>query len=144
MEYRRELVCTREMHFEEGPAGSGSVVLNLWRPERIIEETGDAPSFVCAFDILGLPDGPIRGSVRGYDGFQALALAYAGLRFNLMRQNADLRWTGLPLDEMPLVVAMQDAGRRRRVEDILAEEEYAVQYDLNLKRILTELENRES
>lgn len=121
---RREVMCSRLMSF--GDPVNGNLQITLWRPEATVELANGAElDFACAFDIAGLPDGTIHGTGVGVDSLQAVLSAFSGVRSSLGPFFDALTSGNFPHGRLPLVVSINDAGRRKRIEALLDEDEYA-------------------
>lgn len=70
----------------------------------------------------------IAGNAAGIDTMQALICALQGIRNKLQPFATDLMFLDGPYEDFAeIVIGQIDPGRRRRIVNILEEEEYAVQ-----------------
>jgi hypothetical protein len=57
---------------------------------------------------------------------QAVVSAFTAVHSCLTAFENDLTWFGIPYDELSLLIHVDDAGRRRRIQAILDEEQYSI------------------
>ncbi len=138
-----EIFLTRLFALDEADRRH-ELVVKFWRPEPAQETCRSTPIFTCAIEVVGLPSGVFQSSASGGDSLQALASAYTVVRRHLSAFRENLTWIGLPFEELPLVVAISDAGRRMRIDDILNEEEYAAQDDMRRRTFATTERRRDT
>jgi hypothetical protein len=130
-----EPICTRSLTYRS-EHGTRDLTVRVWRPVPDSERPDD--SFSCRFEISGLPN-PIEGNAAGVDSMQALICALQGVHFHLSPLGRSVIFLDAPYQEFAqIVVGDIDPGRRRRVLEILAEEQYSV--ELLVKRRAETLE----
>ena len=118
-----QLVCERILT-RDGPTGRSEVVVRLLEPVLAPHEcVGD---YRCAFEVDGL-ERPIRDYGYGIDSLQALISANTRAMYALWPVRQSLRLFDGSYDwSIAHCVQIDDAGRRRQIQAILEEEEYAL------------------
>jgi hypothetical protein len=64
------------------------------------------------------------------DSLQALEIAFSGMEVRLRPHARELHWLDQSLEDRPhqfVITLLSDAGRMRRVREIVAEDEYAIE-----------------
>jgi hypothetical protein len=142
------LVCERT-YKHHSANGDTDLTVRIWLPYLTDERPG---YFRCEYEIEGLPaaifrsglnrseaDTPpllntvevqraIRATGGGLDSMNALLLALSGIHYHLKPFAAELTIDGdKAYTEMPLCIVISDPGRRRRIDDIVEEEEFAME-----------------
>jgi hypothetical protein len=117
-------ICSRYLKYVSD-AGNADVTIRVWQP--IPDQTHPEDLFSCRFEVTGLPE-KIAGNAVGIDAMQALICAFQGISTNLRPFAAQLNFLESPYEEFaPILIGEIDPGRRRRVVEILEEEEYSQQ-----------------
>jgi hypothetical protein len=102
-----------------------NVTIQVWRPVPDPQHPDDL--FWCRFEVVGLPE-RIEGNAAGIDTMQALVCALKGIRMKLRPFAAQLLFLDSPYEDLDEIsIGWIDPGRRRRVLEILEEEEYSLQ-----------------
>ena len=132
------LACSRSFKYLSKD-GAANITVLIWCP--VPDESHPNDLFRCDFDIVGFPDA-INGSAAGVDSMQALACALMGVHNQLRRFEGSITFLDAPYGEAgQIVIGEIDPGRRRRILNILDEEQYSVER-LVLRRKETQEEVR--
>ena len=116
-----EPICARSYEHTLG-GERREIVVRIWRP---VPRDDSQEYFECRFEIEGLPE-PVGANAAGVDSMQALVCAMQGVHFKLRSLGKSLTFMDAPYEEFgQIVIGEIDPGRRRRIFEILDEEEYA-------------------
>jgi hypothetical protein len=116
-------ICRRSLEYISG-SGKTDVTIQIWQPVPDLQHPED---FCCRFEVTGLPE-EIAGNAVGVDTMQALACALQGVRMKLQSFAGQLVFLGSPYEEFgEIVIGSIDPGRRRRIFQILEEEQYSLE-----------------
>jgi len=159
------LVCERSLkHVSDG--GETALVIRVWLPYPRNDASG---SHRCDFEIVGLPEAIYKRGVGlskaerapghdigglpkslslhaiGFDSMQALEVALSGIYYHLKPLRDELFYLDDgPYDDLALYINVEDAGRKRRIEAILDEEQYATTMRVQkVKRLRGEISKRD-
>lgn len=123
MSQHDEPICSRSLEYISD-RGKVDVAVHIWQPVRDPELPED---FRCRFEVTGLPE-EITGNAAGVDAMQALVCALRGIQTKLQPFEEKLRFLDSPYqDWSEILIGAIDPGRRRRVLQILEEEEYSLE-----------------
>ncbi len=113
----REPIALRHLTWHDGDV-EREIVVRMWQPIY-----DGHRSYICDVAIDGFPE-PIRASMHGADSFQALTIAFQGIRHHLAPFRDDLAWLETRgIHGFPLPVSfLEDAAEERRIEAVVETE----------------------
>jgi len=159
------IVCERSLkHVSAG--GETILIVRVRSPFRLQHDANGAHR--CDFEIAGLPEALFKRGIGlskaerppghdidglpktmalhalGFDGMQALEIALSGIYYHLKPLRDELFYLDdAPYDDLAVYISVEDAGRKRRIEEILDEEQYATRMRVQkLKRLREAISKR--